>query len=408
MKKFVSLLLVLCMIIGLAPALSGCGVNHDFKAPEYYADLPDTYVEGADYQNTFSVGSGGPFITPADGGYYFLSGNYLCFLDGETLDAVPVCNRPDCQHNDTSCNAYFDVGWLPFIQAYEGDLFISTQTSENGGMSAELYVVDPDTCKREKICKIPHAFGSNYWQYMLHRGYLYILYLNSGIQYLERVILDGVEEEPEAERIWEGKCTMPISSDYPIGNHFIFQSFKEEEEDFDGTLFDYNLITGEIKSISAPAEYGEGPFAYSDNMYENSILFHMGTLEELEFKTHEGENRFYQYDLSDRSAELFYTAKDRGDGMHSFLYFDGKHFIEKRVEFPDNEDPSITEKQSVSLLDENLNVIDTLVIGNPGTGDCAGDEKFSFFYDTETGELRVLDKRSEKLSLKTVWPKDGT
>ena len=132
------------MIIGLAPALSGCGVNHDFKAPEYYADLPDTYVEGADYQNTFSVGSGGPFITPADGGYYFLSGNYLCFLDGETLDAVPVCNRPDCQHNDTSCNAYFDVGWLPFIQAYEGDLFISTQTSENGGMSAELYVVDPE------------------------------------------------------------------------------------------------------------------------------------------------------------------------------------------------------------------------------------------------------------------------
>ena len=44
----------------------------------------------------------------------------------------------------------------------------------------------------------------------------------------------------------------------------------------------------------------------------------------------------------------------------------------------------------------------------PGTGNCAGDEKFSFFYDTETGELRVLDKRSEKLSLKTVWPKHGT
>ena len=91
--------------------------------------------------------------------------------------------------------------------------------------------------------------------------------------------------------------------------------------------------------------------------------------------------------------------------MHSFFYSDGKHFIEKRFEFADNEDPSITEKQSVSLLDENLNVLDTLVIGDSGTGNCAGDEKFSFFYDKYTEELRVLDKRNGKLSLKTVWPK---
>ena len=403
-KRIVTVLLVLCMIIGLAPALSGCGVNHEFKSPEYYADLPDTYVEGADYPYSFLVGSGGPFITPADGGYYFLAGNYLCFLDGETLDAVPVCNRPDCRHNDTDCNAYFDVGWMPFIQAYEGDLFISTQTSTNGEMSAELYVVDPDTCKREKICKIPHAFGSNYWQYMLHRGYLYIVYGSSNIQYVERVALNGIKEEPECECIWKGICTMPLDN-VAIGNHLILQAFKEVDKDYNGILFDYNLSTKKIKSVSAPVECDEGPFAYSDNMYQDSLLFHMGTLEGLDSKTHEGETRFYQYDLSDGSTKLFYTAKDRKDGMHSFFYSDGKHFIEKRFEFADNEDPSITEKQSVSLLDENLNVLDTLVIGDSGTGNCAGDEKFSFFYDKYTEELRVLDKRNGKLSLKTVWPK---
>ena len=55
MKKIFSFSLVLCMVLGLMPALSGCGVNHEFKSPEYYADLPDTYVEGADYPYSFLV-----------------------------------------------------------------------------------------------------------------------------------------------------------------------------------------------------------------------------------------------------------------------------------------------------------------------------------------------------------------
>ena len=113
----VAFILALCMTMGL----SACNGGNSFHSPESYADLPDHYVQGADYPMSFYGGVDGPYITPAESGYYFLADHYLYYLDEETLKATPLCNRPDCTH-DEDCSAYFDYDSHRFIQYYEGKL----------------------------------------------------------------------------------------------------------------------------------------------------------------------------------------------------------------------------------------------------------------------------------------------
>ena len=107
MKRIVTVLLVLCMMIGLIPILSGCDSGNHFQAPDVYEDLPDTYVESADYPIGFDGGASGPFVAPTENGYYFLGGRHLYYMDKDSLSPQILCNRPECTHKTADCNALF-------------------------------------------------------------------------------------------------------------------------------------------------------------------------------------------------------------------------------------------------------------------------------------------------------------
>lgn len=398
-KRVLSLVLALCMTMGL----SACNGGNSFHSPESYADLPDHYVQGADYPMSFYGGAGGPYITPAESGYYFLADHYLYYLDEETLKATPLCNRPDCTH-DEDCSAYFDYDSNRFIQYYEGKLYVQAmlKDTDKTGISQEygLYEVDPESCSRRLVCKLGFASSDGTYAYYLHRGYLYIYQYDSESQNqrLYRVALDELTEEPKGELIYEGKTPL-VWFPYMYGNHYIMLNTKEDGDRLKGYLLDYNLKDGSTFEVKDPSE-AKVSLLFTSGAVDHSLIFYPSDLEDKSGT----QIDFYRYDYDKHTVEEFGSFPDKGDGLRSFITYDGANFLEVRLGTA--EDKTVREKQTISLLDENRNQIKTAEIGNYGDGGfCVGDEKFSFFFDDVSlhsySTLYVLDKRDGAFEITT-------
>ena len=117
MKKCLLLIaLLMCFTILFTSCTS-------FKEPSAYLDLPESYNFGTDYPSSFGYTALMTNFTPGEGGYYFFISNILYFLDEESLQIVPVCNRPECQHWDSACSGYCQRMRTGLLQYYEGKLY---------------------------------------------------------------------------------------------------------------------------------------------------------------------------------------------------------------------------------------------------------------------------------------------
>ena len=93
------------------------------------------YVFETDAQTEFVDGE----CAKTENGYYMWGCAMipnLCFIDSQTLKMVPLCNRPDCMHMDSECNAYYerDLG--------DGEYFDCNYIQYyNPGYSLELCII---------------------------------------------------------------------------------------------------------------------------------------------------------------------------------------------------------------------------------------------------------------------------
>ena len=263
MKRIVTVLLVLCMIIGLVPDLSGC-------SPSQYDSLPDSYNAETDYSYTFSSFFFGKAMTSEEDGYYFRLGDFLFYMDAESKEVVPLCNRPDCQHLKEKspsevwkCNAYMGQTMFSQIQYYDAKLYCTSSFSKEKAVSSLalsdfLTEVSADSAYRETIAPIKSGTGSS--AFYIHRGYLYTALSSTEADgktprfELNRVSLEKVgKEEPEV--LFEGAFSGPYTILY--GNHFYLGAHVEEEESSDTyTLctYDYNIKTKQVKHITKGTE----------------------------------------------------------------------------------------------------------------------------------------------------------
>lgn len=144
-----------------------------------YSALPETYQAYVDSAYSFSSNSTlAPFVTPAENGYYTMIGRYIYYVDKETLQAVPLCNKPECAHSQEtsderifSCNAFVFTERSPFLQYYDGKLYTIGQCSDENGRSFHALIrISPDGINREYLCRIENPENISF---TLHRGYLY-------------------------------------------------------------------------------------------------------------------------------------------------------------------------------------------------------------------------------------------
>lgn len=156
--------ILLCLLMGfLCLALSAC--NQD-----KVEDLGEEYIEGSDYQSQFGSM---PQIQKVGNGYYFLVSERLYYYDPSMQQAVPVCNKADCDHSAESCNA--SMSGATEINYYDHKFYYIA--SENDDMEKWfLYYLSEDGKQREKVTQIATLDSSDKgisFQLCVHRGYAY-------------------------------------------------------------------------------------------------------------------------------------------------------------------------------------------------------------------------------------------
>lgn len=160
MKKVISLFLICCMLVLL---LSGCN-NSTGKSNSDYDFLTDMQY-GYCYMS-----NGRMNCTESEKGYYYLGDhNILLFVDKQSMEGTPLCNKVNCLHNDPDeCEAY----GYGITQYNNGYLYTMISEYDNEKMTDIQYImrVSEDGTVKEKIT---NGFDEYTLDWFIHRGYIY-------------------------------------------------------------------------------------------------------------------------------------------------------------------------------------------------------------------------------------------
>lgn len=366
--------------------------------PEEYADLPDTYCEGTDFPINFGNVVAAPPVMPEENGYYFFAGQFLHYLDKETMTATTACNRPECRHWDIDCPAHYARGQMDFTQYYNGKVYVVTHERNDQGYFCWLYTANPSEGTREKVCQLPYGEYDNV-TYMMHRGYLYMVVRETqgesvfGTLRIERVALNELKEKSlEPEILFEIESGTMSQRPFLFGDHCFLGSAAIRNGAVETFLLDVDLKTGEARELHVPnAE--EGSYATLDVASNDQLVIHYLTPEAAMGETLDKE--YYTYDPESGEIELLTVLKDRGTGIPEFLLSDGTNWIGSYFDYSASID-----KQELRILDENFNTVKSILPNVFYEGLVTGDEEFTFIGEN-TGyiTLYAIDKRGDELEL---------
>lgn len=193
-----------------------------------------------------------PIVEVGDG-YYMIVGNYIYYVDKETMEYTPLCNKANCLHQKetdqtkvTGCNAMVrtDPGSRTVLNYYKNCLYISGMEimATEYGISETKYVMDKiplDGGNRE----IVHEFENPVDMAITHRGYIYYTSKASGDKFpgVYRIPIAGGKEE----LLYETKSkSSELTYLKVIDNALIIREFGENE-----SAQRYHLKTGKLEEI---------------------------------------------------------------------------------------------------------------------------------------------------------------
>ena len=195
MKKLLSIGVILSLLLAL---LTGC------QSPGPEQDLGDKFIFGEDNQYSFYLsGLFGKPIAESETSYYASVDGCVYTRDKETGECAPLCNKPDCTHDEkeinsdgsSNCNAYF--GAIQQISYYKGKLYVLSANT--------VYEMDASGSTRKKLIESKESIGTS----MVHRGYLYLAFSDyqMGLEEYTEEELQNLSYRIERYRLdqWDGK-----------------------------------------------------------------------------------------------------------------------------------------------------------------------------------------------------------
>ena len=195
MKKN-SIVLFLIMLI-----LAGCNNGTNYPSDNTY------HFETDSQYSFYNQGAAGEVAQSPDGYYFALvihGEHYMFFTDKNTMQAVPLCGRPNCLHYEETdadkkelCNArYTAAQYEGAVYYYKGKLYVPASNLNE----YVLYEFSLDGASRKELWKIDAMiYGNNL---VFHRGYMYVatsLY-NENMQAqmrIQRYSLENPGRKPE-------------------------------------------------------------------------------------------------------------------------------------------------------------------------------------------------------------------
>lgn len=140
------------------------------------------YIFGQDQQSSYYNNTGlNPIMADSKDGYYFINGpsnQYLFYKDKATGEEAPLCNKPDCLHNDDTCNGY--IGMIKALIYYSGKIYYLTDgvfnPTTSGSENDALYEISLDGKGHKELLSFPEYV----YLITMHRGYIYYVTTDYG------------------------------------------------------------------------------------------------------------------------------------------------------------------------------------------------------------------------------------
>lgn len=333
--------------------------------------LPDTYVEGSDYQYMYTRSGPFPIFQKGKDGYYLLWNNHIYFYDEESQMIVPLCSKPDCLHDKETdqtkreaCYAYAstDTG-NGLAYCNENLYYIDSDYYTSSTSRPTLYRFAPDGSSKEKLyewkdkANIPS-------QWLVHRDVLYYTVqsyyteddnINEYLAFYALPLTGKDKLKPKQIYIpeEEGVDIVILGNPTAYGNYVYFTTvgnyvYEDKKGNSSTKTFVYNIQTEEIDEITVPGQT-EAHSIGGVNFWQDKIIFALFD----QLKDYSGEGTYYIADLDGSDPEIAFTT----DYQIYSVFSDGKYLYRSNVDFREEVDSSGPKLYHV--YDEDLNEIDT-------------------------------------------------
>lgn len=207
-------------------------------------------------------------IARAEGGYYLWEEDdwlRLMYYDIASGSYVPLCNKPNCSHNDEDCNAVFSSIYdsairyqSSYIQYYDGCVYVMGYDTKG---YVSLYQVAPDGSTCEQYMTLYKAdlsstdgevdFRAPY--VCIHRGYVYFINNFESTLKIRRIKLG----EDDVEIVFENADERPdLYRMEAYGDYLFFQSGNFIDDDYidiEAGVFAMNVNTVEVQMVKKGA-----------------------------------------------------------------------------------------------------------------------------------------------------------
>lgn len=256
----------LCMLTAGIILLSACGQETGGET-----EMKSEDIILSDFENYYAVAI-------SENGYYYWeqmqvgSISQLMFLDRVSGKTVPLCNKPDCRHDNKNCNAYFgniDVGVdgvdKEYLQYYDGSLYAVGCDQDD---YVTLYRISADGSEWEdctRLYKTDYS-ATGAWRtpsILIDDSRVYFIDNKQESMQLKSVGLDGKDEQIIFEDEDGNNATvyrMKRSGKYLYYQVMIY--FDDTYENYTGGLYQYDIATGQSNIIKGGLV---GPYSVKDN-----------------------------------------------------------------------------------------------------------------------------------------------
>ena len=131
--------------------------------------------DSLDWNEAYYNNSYEKFVTESELGYYIAVNNYLYFVEKESLTPILLCNKPNCMHKDSSCQAIFQQGQAQIVY-YDGMIYGIDDTGifSKGNRTYNLMEITADGENRDKKAVI-ETDGNNF---LIHRNQIFTTYID--------------------------------------------------------------------------------------------------------------------------------------------------------------------------------------------------------------------------------------
>ena len=300
-------------LVSPTTAPGGTEAPYETAAP-IYTEEPYAFVPETDFDNRFSKLVNNTFIELDECYVWRFDSSPIFYWDKTMQDSGALCNKPECDHHNSDCNAFINV--IGNMSFYEGRLYymVYGKDTKDGKLYYSVMSMKPDSTDMREEQRIYRDEGADYdaSNVFVHRGFVFLYY---NYQIVEKMVPYNcyrveIMELGKSERktIYELKTQ---SSQKPIlqfrGNEVYIARGRGDEHTSYIELTVYNIVSGKNEQT----EYDVGVY---DTCLSDFYI------------TPEGELLFAFDTDYDKFPGGVFTIKD-GKAVEKFRFDDGEHIF---------------------------------------------------------------------------------